>query len=102
MLLFASESNIQGTKLCEEAFAKLKADVGVVVGSIYVSDTENDQQSSASNKIIGNPKDSRKKGERLHRRRYQTLLYQGRQGFLQGTEEMYLILRLNSIDNLSK
>jgi len=54
-LLLASESNTQARKLCEEAFAKLKVDVGVVMGSLYVSDTENNQQSSSGNKIIGNP-----------------------------------------------
>ena len=48
----------------EEAFAKLKAEVGVVVGSVYVSDTENDQQSNAGNKIVGSLKGSRKKCER--------------------------------------
>ena len=32
--------------------------------SVYISYTENDQQSNASNKIIGNPKGSSKKGER--------------------------------------
>ena len=56
-------------KLCEEAFAKLKVDVGVVVASFYVSGIENDQQSSAGNKIISNPKGSRKKGERNIRRK---------------------------------
>ena len=45
-MLLASESNSQARKLCEEAFAKLKGDVGVVVVSVYVSDTENNQQSS--------------------------------------------------------
>ena len=64
-LLLASESNSQARKLCEEAFAKLKGDAGVVVASVYVSDTESDQQSSGGNKIIGNPKGSRKKGERM-------------------------------------
>jgi len=68
-LLTASESNSQARKLCEEAFAKLKGDVGGVVGSVYVSDTENDQRSSGGNKIIGNPKGSRKKGERNVRRK---------------------------------
>ena len=33
-LLLASESNTRARKLCEEAFAKLKGDVGVIVGSI--------------------------------------------------------------------
>ena len=42
-LLLVSEPNTKARKLCEEAFAKLKADVGVVVGLVYVSDTENDQ-----------------------------------------------------------
>ena len=68
-LLLVSESNSQARKLCEEAFAKLKGDVGVVVGSVYVSETENDQQCSAGNKIIGNPKGSKKKGERNVRRK---------------------------------
>ena len=68
-LLLASESNSQARKLGEKAFAKLKVDVGIVVGSVYISDTENDQQSSAGNKIIGNPKGSRKKGERNVRRK---------------------------------
>ena len=68
-LLIASELNTQARKLCEEAFAKLKGDVGVVVGFVYVSKTENDQQSSGGNKIIGNPKGSRKKGERNVRRK---------------------------------
>jgi len=68
-LLLASESNSQARKLCEEAFAQPKGDVGVVMGSVYVSDTENDQQSSGGNKIIGNPKGSRKKGERNVRRK---------------------------------
>ena len=31
-LLFSSESNTEARKLYEEAFAKLKVDVGVVVG----------------------------------------------------------------------
>ena len=39
------------------------------MGSVYISDTENDQQSNAGNKIIGNPKGSRKKGERNVRRK---------------------------------
>ena len=68
-VLLASESNSQARKLCKEAFAKLKANVGVVVGSIYISYTENDQQSSTGNKIIGNPKGSRKKGEKNVRRK---------------------------------
>ena len=56
-------------QLCEEVFAKLKVDVGVVVDSAYVYDTENDQQSSASNQIIGNLKGFRKKGQRNVRRK---------------------------------
>jgi len=68
-LLLVSESNTQARKLYEEAFAKFKVDVGVIVGSVYISYTENDQQSSAGNKIIGNPKGSRKKGERNVRRK---------------------------------
>ena len=68
VLLLASDSNSQARKLCEEAFAKLKGDVGVVVASVYVSDTENDQQSSG-NKIVGNSKGSRKKSERNIRRK---------------------------------
>lgn len=68
-LLLASKSNSQARKLCEEAFVKLKGDVGVVVGSVFVSETENDQQSSGGSKIIGNPKGSRKKGERNVRRK---------------------------------
>ena len=68
-MLLTSESNSQVRKLCEEAFAKLKGDVGVVVGSIYISDTESNQQSSSGNKIIGNPKGSRKKGSRNVRRK---------------------------------
>ena len=63
-LLLASEPNTQARKLCEEAFVKLKVDVGVVVSSVYVCDTKNDQQSSVSNQIIGNPQGSRKKGKR--------------------------------------
>jgi len=43
VLLLASESNTQARKQCKETFAKLKVNVGVVVGSIYVSDIENDQ-----------------------------------------------------------
>ena len=39
------------------------------MGSVYVSDTENDQQCGAGNKIIGNPKGLRKKGERNVRRK---------------------------------
>jgi len=42
-LLLASESNSQARKLCDDAFAKLKGDVGAVVGSVYVSGTKNDQ-----------------------------------------------------------
>ena len=68
-LLLTSESNSQARKLCEEAFAKLKGDVGVVVGSVYVFETENDQQSSGGNKIIGNRNGSRKKAERNVRRK---------------------------------
>ena len=63
VLLLACESNTQARKLCELAFTKLKVDSGGVVGSVYVSSTKNDQQSSATNKIIGNPESSRKKGE---------------------------------------
>ena len=63
-MLLASESNSQARRLCEGAFAKLKADVGVIVDSVYAFDTENDQQSTTGNKIIGNPKGLRKKGER--------------------------------------
>ena len=71
-MLLASESNTQARKLCEEAFAKMKGDVGVVVGSVYVSETENDQQSSGGNKIIDNSKGSRKKGNRNVRRKSTT------------------------------
>ena len=68
-LLLASESNSQARKLCDDAFAKLKGDVGAIVGSVYVSETENDQQPSGGNKITGNPKSLRKKGERNVRKK---------------------------------
>ena len=68
-LLLGTEANAQARKLCEEAFAKLKVDLGVVVGLVYVCDTKNEQQSSTGNQIIGNPEGSRKKGQRNIRRK---------------------------------
>jgi len=69
-LLLASKANLQARKLCKETFGKLKVDVGVVVGSVYVSKAENDRGSaSTSNQIIHNPNGSRKKGQRNVRKK---------------------------------
>ena len=69
-LLLASKANVQARKLCEEAFGKLKVDVGVVVGSIYVCEAENDQQASTGNQIIRDPKGSRRKSKECKEKKY--------------------------------
>ena len=58
LLLLTSEANIQARQIYKETFGKLKVDGDVVVGSIYVSDVEHDQQGSGDKQVIQNPLNS--------------------------------------------
>ena len=43
LLLLASKANIRARQICEETIGKLKVDCHLIVGSIYISNAENDQ-----------------------------------------------------------